>query len=453
MALTGDDIKSVLSKKITDNPTLIDSIVGELAALGLDEKTKSDAENAIALYSLEYQKAAERYQSIYTSIWTNFSYMSVVAGAILTFGGNVSSNLSLLTFLASLPLVFWYVGTFIPMNRYGYKTDNRLADIEDTLNKRFGTELKHFTNFAIRSFPRVRHVMFFFGLTLVLFSSFFAYQYFFNRSSLLETSDLSKTEEIARRLFPDSRNETDKKAAENYQLPAAEKDIDRKIQAKLSETTKKLLYDFKSSGYDAPTKELQQNLVYDFNKVIAGEPLSLNEVNRNSVESCKNTYVASSNFIEGSTITNRCVLQAAYGDTIISPPKFPWETLLLITPFLIIVYLSLWSEFKLTFFEKTESALNLVSLNENGSSETINVPQDVLSEFSKLIWRKDVNLLLRIWTIPDLNTVKWVWQDGKELLTTAFVNEKGKLKLVKLNKKKMEELEQNQSIKDNKNNN
>jgi hypothetical protein len=46
---------------------------------------------ALELYKLEYERCAIRYDDIYKAVWTNFSYMSVIAGAVLTFGSSYST--------------------------------------------------------------------------------------------------------------------------------------------------------------------------------------------------------------------------------------------------------------------------------------------------------------------------------------------------------------------------
>jgi hypothetical protein len=43
-------------------------------------------DRVMRLYTLEYEKAAERYENIYRSIWTIFSYLTAVAAGFLAFG-------------------------------------------------------------------------------------------------------------------------------------------------------------------------------------------------------------------------------------------------------------------------------------------------------------------------------------------------------------------------------
>jgi len=102
----------------------------------------------LQLYTLEYQKAAERYDNIYRSMWTIFSYLTAVAAGILAFGADKGIEWHGLICIAAIPLLFWFWTTYLPLDRYGNGTANRLRELEGLLNARFQTELKHFTSFA-----------------------------------------------------------------------------------------------------------------------------------------------------------------------------------------------------------------------------------------------------------------------------------------------------------------
>jgi hypothetical protein len=91
------------------------------------------AKEAIDLYKMEYETCAKRYNDLYSAAWTNFSYMALFAGGILTFGGT-RFEIPLTAFLACLPLLFWWVATFEPLNRYGDQVQKDLGDIEKALN-------------------------------------------------------------------------------------------------------------------------------------------------------------------------------------------------------------------------------------------------------------------------------------------------------------------------------
>src|SRR2546430_339063 len=61
---------------------------------------------AVDIYKMEYERCAQRYNDLYSAAWTNFSYMALVAGGLLTFGG-ARFVTPLTGFLACLPLLFW----------------------------------------------------------------------------------------------------------------------------------------------------------------------------------------------------------------------------------------------------------------------------------------------------------------------------------------------------------
>lgn len=107
----------------------------------------SDA--ALELYKLEYERAAIRYEDIYKAMWQNFSYLAAVTGGILAFGGERFQD-NLFWSLTCLPLVFWFWGTYMPLDRYGKNCGKRLKAIEEMLNKKYGTNLDHYRGFERR---------------------------------------------------------------------------------------------------------------------------------------------------------------------------------------------------------------------------------------------------------------------------------------------------------------
>lgn len=101
---------------------------------------------ALEAYKLEYQLAASRYENIYKAIWQIFSYLSAVTGAILTFGGDRFQQ-NLLWVLTSVPLFFWYLSAYLPLDRYGHRCLDRLAAIEKEINHLSGSALNHYRDF------------------------------------------------------------------------------------------------------------------------------------------------------------------------------------------------------------------------------------------------------------------------------------------------------------------
>ncbi len=108
----------------------------------------SSADPAFELSKIEYEKAAERYQNIYQSMWTIFSYMSAVSAALLAFGAQRIEPRAL-AWVAPVPLIFWFWTTYLPLDRYGNRTLQRLREIEKQLNAAHpGANMQHFTSFA-----------------------------------------------------------------------------------------------------------------------------------------------------------------------------------------------------------------------------------------------------------------------------------------------------------------
>src|SRR5438067_13185893 len=79
----------------------------EMSSAGDEEDCHNEA---IDVYKMEYEKAAQRYNDLYNAAWTNFSYMLLVAGGLLTFAG-ARFVTPLTTLLACLPLLFWWIAT------------------------------------------------------------------------------------------------------------------------------------------------------------------------------------------------------------------------------------------------------------------------------------------------------------------------------------------------------
>jgi hypothetical protein len=153
MPLASEKLNAIIEK--IEDPQLRSSILNELLAAHIESDEKQARQNKLELYKLEYEKCAERYENIYKAVWTNFSFMSLVAGGILAFGKDivgldVPGGRSLIVFFACMTLLFWFVSSFIPMNRYGYAAGDRLAQIEVTLNGIFSTNLCHFSDFSNR---------------------------------------------------------------------------------------------------------------------------------------------------------------------------------------------------------------------------------------------------------------------------------------------------------------
>ena len=110
--------------------------------------TNDPSDIALELSKLEYEKAADRYHNIYQSIWTIFSYMSAVSAALLAFGAERIEPRAL-AWVAPVPLIFWFWTTYLPLDRYGNRTLQRLRTIESRFNAVCpNARVGHFTGFA-----------------------------------------------------------------------------------------------------------------------------------------------------------------------------------------------------------------------------------------------------------------------------------------------------------------
>lgn len=118
------------------------------------EKEVCDSVNLdlkIELLKMEYETCVETYQDIYNSIWKIFSYFSAVTAALLLLG-DVGFTINARIALAAIPLFFWWLGIYTPMNKYGDQKVDDLMNIEKELNclVQFvgGKKLCHFNNYC-----------------------------------------------------------------------------------------------------------------------------------------------------------------------------------------------------------------------------------------------------------------------------------------------------------------
>lgn len=109
--------------------------------------SKSDAK--LELYKMEYERAAIRYENIYSAMWQIFQYMAAISGALLAFGGDRIEQ-HWLAVLVCLPLTFWFFATYLPLDRYGNNVLDHLKTLEKSLNQDYKTNLSHFSGFDAR---------------------------------------------------------------------------------------------------------------------------------------------------------------------------------------------------------------------------------------------------------------------------------------------------------------
>ncbi len=137
-------------------------ILGEASVPQTPSDLSDRDKQRIEWYKNEYKLVYDRYENIYKAIWTVFQFMSALSSAVFVFAVTRPTEISTpaAVVIGASPLLFWYISTFIPMNRYGDAVRQRLPEIErhvaPILRLRGG--LGHFGVFSVPGgwFERVR---------------------------------------------------------------------------------------------------------------------------------------------------------------------------------------------------------------------------------------------------------------------------------------------------------
>jgi hypothetical protein len=100
-------------------------------------------------YFKEYEQCMGTYRFTYQTIWQAGSVFTVASAAVIGIaaaGGGGVDPAALL--IAPLPFLFWWLGVFRPMNRYGEVHSKRCARLEEILSARIPElEMNHFRKF------------------------------------------------------------------------------------------------------------------------------------------------------------------------------------------------------------------------------------------------------------------------------------------------------------------
>lgn len=148
------------------------------------------------LFKLEYEQATQRYENIYRAIWQIFQYMAFLSAGILTFSSKSDIfPIPVIILIALIPLVFWFLATYIPMDKYGRDLGKHLGQMENKINENFPShwQLNHYKFFDSRKQenPNIlwwpaRRIIKFFGIILlilcIIFLSLTIKHYFFKSS-------------------------------------------------------------------------------------------------------------------------------------------------------------------------------------------------------------------------------------------------------------------------------
>ena len=87
-------------------------------------------------YIAEYEECGASYRHTYSTIWQAGGLFGVISGALIAVGSTEGGGIDpLIQVLAPLPFLFWYLGIFRPMNKYGEWRSERLVDIETKLEE------------------------------------------------------------------------------------------------------------------------------------------------------------------------------------------------------------------------------------------------------------------------------------------------------------------------------
>jgi hypothetical protein len=111
-----------------------------------DEKAPKD--RLLDTYVLEYQQCCDSYRHTYTTIWAAGGLFGAASGAILALSSRGGDIDPVIQVIAPLPMLFWYLGIFRPMNRYGEWRSTRAGQIEDILMDHVdGLVMQHYRHF------------------------------------------------------------------------------------------------------------------------------------------------------------------------------------------------------------------------------------------------------------------------------------------------------------------
>jgi hypothetical protein len=110
---------------------------------------------AFQAYLIEYQQCMENFRHIFATIWQAGALFAAISAGILAFSGSpiLGNTLTgippLIQVLVPIPVIFWYLGIYRPMNRYCELDNDRLVQIEHLLNNAVpGLEMSHFRTFS-----------------------------------------------------------------------------------------------------------------------------------------------------------------------------------------------------------------------------------------------------------------------------------------------------------------
>ena len=156
---------------------------------------------AIECYLTEYRECMESYRHTYATIWQSGIVFTTISVAIVAFvnisdiGGGSHKIPPFVLMLVPIPILFWWWGVFMSMNRYGELRSKRLEEIEQLLNESVPRlQMCHFCNYnrdrtkegtveRIRKFkwllkPKVSEIVSIFGVALLILEIYLLWVYY-----------------------------------------------------------------------------------------------------------------------------------------------------------------------------------------------------------------------------------------------------------------------------------
>lgn len=156
---------------------------------------------AFQAYLVEYEQCMQNYRHTFATIWQAGALFAAISAGIIAFAGSspighTSTGLTpLILVLVPIPLIFWYLGIYRPMNRYCEQDNDRLVQIEDFLSstipdlnmrhmrvfsssRKGETFIKRLLSFKWLLRPRVVEVVSIFGVIMIIIEIYLLWAYY-----------------------------------------------------------------------------------------------------------------------------------------------------------------------------------------------------------------------------------------------------------------------------------
>jgi hypothetical protein len=111
-------------------------------------------------YLTEYKECCNSYRHIYTTIWASAAAFFALSAAIITLGVRINnSSLFFVQKIGIIPILFWWIGIFRHMDKYGDSRKDRQKELEEIIQKYFiHINFKHARGFETRGITVTKSV-------------------------------------------------------------------------------------------------------------------------------------------------------------------------------------------------------------------------------------------------------------------------------------------------------